>query len=549
MNVAFVLHSHLPWLRRNGTHPVGEEWLFQAWSESYLPLLAVLERLGAAGHRDLLSLGFTPILAEQMDDPYLLAEFRGWLGRRLVDLEYTVARYGGADGHRLGEVWTGHWRRQRELLEWVESRLLTSGLTAPFRALADAGVIELLGGPATHPYLALMDDPALIRGQIDGGLALHERVFGRRPRGVWAPECAYRPAGPVADPTLPPASVAPDGTPTLRPSSVSLPGLEEFWAEAGVGHLVLDGPTLARAAGAPDRDWSDSGGQTIVPGGALDVLDRPVRIGDSDVVAFGRNLAVSYAVWNPHGGYPADPWYRDFHRLDLEGGFKSWRVTDRQRWDKEPYDPLPARERAVSHAEHFVGLLRAHLAPRGVDAVVLAAYDTELFGHWWFEGPVWLETVLRELAGATDLRTTTLAGYLERHPAIRHLHLPESSWGRGKGHAAWVSDATRWIWQALRDAEARFRSLPAGASRDAAWRQLCLLQASDWPFMVTRDQSTRYAEERVRTHLARFDAACRGEGLDLLAERDDPARRPAPAARPPAPSDPGALSAARPPRR
>jgi 1,4-alpha-glucan branching enzyme len=528
MNVAFVLHSHLPWLRRNGTYPVGEEWLFQTWSESYLPLLEVLERLAEEGHRELLSLGMTPILVEQMDDPYLLREFHGWLGRRLVDLEYTVARYGGADGHRLGAVWGEHWRRQRGLLAQVESRFLASGLTAPFRALAEQGVIELLGGPATHPYLALMDDPTLIRGQIDNGLAVHERAFGRRPRGVWTPECAYRPAGAVADPTLPPASLAPDGTPRLRSSSVVLPGLEDFWQDAGVGHLVLDGPTLARAAGAPDRDWTATGGSAVPVGDPLDVLDRPVLIGGSEVAAFGRNLAVSYAVWNPFGGYPADPWYRDFHRVDLEGGFKSWRVTDRERWDKEPYAQEAARERAVAHAEHFVGLLRTHLGPRDDDAVVLAAYDTELFGHWWFEGPIWLEAVLRGLAAATDLRATTMAGYLERHPPARALDLPESSWGWGKGHAAWVSDATRWIWGAIRDAEARFRALPPGPERDAAWRQLTLLQASDWPFMITRDQSTQYAVERVRAHIDRFDTACRGEDLDALAARDDPTPLPAP---------------------
>jgi 1,4-alpha-glucan branching enzyme len=522
VNVAFVLHSHLPWLRRNGTFPVGEEWLFQSWSESYLPVVEALERLASAGYRDLLTVGITPVLAEQMDDPYLLAEFHGWLGRRLLDLQHTISSYGGGDRERLGAVWTHHWRRQRRLLDLLERRYLATGLTAPFRALAEAGVIELLGGPATHPYLALMDDPALIRGQMESGLAVHEATFGHRPRGVWTPECSYRPAGPVADPTAPPRRVAPDGTPELRASGIALPGIEELWQEVGVGHLVLDGPTLARAAGAPDRDWSATGGAVTPLGDPLDVLDRPVRIGDSDVAAFGRNLSVSYAVWNPHGGYPADPWYRDFHAVDLEGGFKSWRVTDRGAWDKEPYEPLMGRERAIAHAEHFVATLHGHLDPRAEDAVVVAAYDTELFGHWWYEGPIWLETVLRRLAADPGLRPTTLAGYLERHPAERALHLPESSWGWGKGHAAWVSESTRWIWEAVRDAEARFRTLPDGPARDAAWRQLTLLQASDWPFMITRDQSSQYAAERVRGHLARFHAACEGAGLADLADRDDP---------------------------
>lgn len=530
MNVALVLHSHLPWLRRNGTYPVGEEWLFQAWTESYLPLLDVLERLAAAGHRDLLTVGITPVLAEQMDDPYLLAELHGWLGRRLVDLEYTVARYGASDRERLRPVWSDHWRRLHGLLDAVEGRYLRTGLTAAFRDLADAGVIELLGGPATHPYLPLMDDADLIRGQIAGGVAVHERAFGRQPRGVWTPECGYRPAGAVGDPTAPFVGQGVGGAPLLRSAGVELPGLEELWAEAGVGHMVLDGPTLARAVGAPERDWAATGGEVVPVGDPLDVLDRPVRIGTSDVVAFGRNLAVSYAVWNPHGGYPADSWYRDFHKTDLEGGFKAWRVTDRSSLDKAPYDPLPARERAVAHAGHFLGLLRAHLAQRAADAVVVAAYDTELFGHWWSEGPLWLETVLRGLAEAPDLRTTTLAGYLDRHDPAGALDLPESSWGAGKGHAAWVAPSTRWIWEAVRSAEARFRLLPPGGARDAAWRQLCLLQSSDWPFMVTGGQSAQYAEERVRAHLTRFTAACSGADLPALAARDDPLGTSAPPA-------------------
>jgi len=527
-SVAFVLHSHLPWLRRNGTYPVGEEWLFQSWSESYLEVIGVLERLGQDGHRDVLTLGITPVLAQQMDDPYLLAEFHGWLGRRLVDLEYTVSRYGASDREALRDVWAHHWQRQTRLLEFVESRILGVGLTAPFRALADAGVIELLGGPATHPYLALANDPDLIRGQIEGGLTEHAQRFGTRPTGVWTPECSYRPAGTVADPTLPPLTVAEDGTPTLQRSTTDLPGLEQFWQEAGVDHFILDGPTLARAAGAAERDWAHTGGALVPPGDDLDVLDRPALIGESNVAVFGRNLAVSYAVWNPHGGYPAHVDCRDFYGIDVEGGFKSWRVTDREDWsNKAPYDPARAQARALHDAEDFVGLLHRHLDPRPDDAVVLAAYDTELFGHWWYEGPVWLEAVLRRLATEPRVAPTTLRASLDRYPATRRLDLPESSWGWGKGHAAWVGDRTRWIWQELRTAEARFCELPEGPARDAAWRQLTLLQASDWPFMINRDQSAQYAEERVRGHLARFDQACRGEDLDGLAWRDGTAAAPA----------------------
>lgn len=521
MGVAFVLHAHLPWVRKAGAHPVGEEWFHQAASESYLPLLDVLERLAADGHRDVLTLGITPVLAEQLADPYLLAELHGWLARRLVDLEYTINRYAAPDRDRLGEVWEHHWRRQTRLLQRVESGLLHSGLLAPFVALAEARVIELLGGPATHPYLPLVDDEAVLRGHVESGLATTQRLTGLRPAGVWTPECAYRPAQTVADPTTTPAGSASDGAQLLARSAHDLPGLETVWAEAGATHLVLDGPTLARAVGAPDRDWAAAGGDVEPPGGPLDVLDEPVLVGDSDLAAFGRNLAVSYAVWSPLGGYPGHGSYRDFATMDLEGGFKSHRVTARDHHDKEPYHVASAARVAADHAEEFAGLVRRHLDGRPEDATVVAAYDAELFGHWWYEGPVWLEAVVRRLAASARPaeRPTTLARALERRPPRRRLALPESSWGLGKGHAAWVTERTRWIWDAVRDAERRFSRLEPGPARDAAWRQLTLLSASDWPFLVAKGTAAAYAAQRVRAHLARFDAACRGE-LAGLAELD-----------------------------
>lgn len=502
MHVAFVLHTHLPWLRRNGTHPVGEEWLFQAWSESYLPLLDLLERLGDAGARDLLSVGVTPVLAEQLDDPYLSAEFDGWLARRLLDLQYTVSRYRGPDRSRLADVWADHWRQHTRLLERHRHRQARGGPVAALRALAEAGVAELLGGPETHPYLPLISDDRLARTQIDRGLDQHAKRFGDRPAGAWTPECGYRPAGDVADPTRPPQAVAPDGTPDLPRLDVDLPGVEQWWADAGVSHLVLDGPTLTSGVGSAAA------------------VDRPVLIGDSPVVAFGRNLDVSYAVWSPHGGYPGDPAYRDFHTRDLEGGFKSWRVTGAE-W-KKPYDRVHARERAIAHADEFVGLLRRYAAGRDPSGVIVAAYDTELFGHWWHEGPVWLEAVLNRLRDDPVLTPTSLAGYLERHPPRERHALPESSWGWGKGHGAWASEETRPLWSQLREAEARFAALPPGARRDVAWRQLALAQSSDWPFMVGRGDTATYAQERFAGHLERFDAACWGEGLAALAERDGP---------------------------
>ncbi len=518
MRVALVLHGHLPWVRGHGTHPCGEEWLFQSWAETYLPLLDVLERLADDGGRDLLTLGLTPVMAEQMEDPALLAAFHGWLARRQLDLGHTVSRYGLSDRERLRPVWAAHWRRLRWLLARFEAGPLRTGLVAPLRALADAGVIELLGGPATHPYLPLAEQPEVMRAHLADGMARSASVLGRRPAGVWTPECGYRPAGPVADPTVAPREHTAEGAPVLPRGTVALPGLEELWSEAGAQHLVLDGPTLTGG-------WPRTGAARA-PQAAT---DHPVRVGESELVAYGRNLDLAYAVWSPTGGYPGDPWYRDFHAIDLEGGFKSWRVTDHASLAKEPYDPEAAHARVSAHAEDFLARCAAHrdralssADPGGEPPIAVVALDAELLGHWWYEGPSWLESTLRRLRGDAALATTTLQADRQRRDAPQRMDLPESSWGAGKGHGAWVAPQTQALWARLRAAERRWVDLPDGDAKTVAWRQLSLAAASDWPFLVVRDQSRRYALERVEGHLADFGAACEGRDLATLTARDDP---------------------------
>ncbi len=518
MRVAFVLHGHLPWVRGHGTHPCGEEWLFQSWAETYLPLLAGLERLAEEGARDVLTLGLTPVLAEQMEDPRLLADFHGWLGRRPLDLAHTVSRYGQSDRDRLRPTWAAHWRHLQWLLARFEAGPARTGLVAPLRDLADAGVIQLLGGPPAHPYLPLIDRPEVLQAHLADGMARSSRALGRRPAGVWTPECGYRPAGTVADPTVPAREHAPGGAPVLARGEAELPGLEQAWAHAGADHLVLDGPTLVR--GEPLE------GRSRAPHAAT---DHPVRVGDGDLVAYGRNLALSYAVWSPEGGYPGDPWYRDFHAIDLEGGFKSWRVTDQAALAKEPYDPEAAAQRVTAHVEDFLARCSAHAEQARAHAsdeeppIAVAAFDAELFGHWWHEGPAWLEATLRALRSAPHLSTTTLAGDRARRSTPQRLALPESSWGAGKGHAAWVSPATHQLWARLRAAEGAWAALPTGERRTVAWRQLALAEASDWPFLINRDQSRQYAHERVDGHLEDLAAAAQGRDLAALTARDDPA--------------------------
>jgi 1,4-alpha-glucan branching enzyme len=278
-----------------------------------------------------------------------------------------------------------------------------------------------------------------------------------------------------------------------------------------------------------------------------EVVHDGVLVGDSDVVAFARDLSVAYRVWSPTAGYPGNPWYRDFFARGSFGLHPSWRVTDRRLgpMDKASYRP----DRAMAQVRADVGdlhrLLRQVLDPRP-GTLVVAAYDTELFGHWWFEGPTWLERMLRTIAEDPALRTTTLRSRLQRRPPTRRLDLPESSWGYAKGHATWVTKQTRPLWRSLREAEERAKPLLAGAidddgatrsAREQLARELAQLQCSDWPFMMTRGNSPDYARDRFADHLGSLDMLCR-----MLASGDvDDAAVGVMAARDGAPADPTAF--------
>jgi 1,4-alpha-glucan branching enzyme len=512
--VAFVLHTHLPWLKGHGVWPVGEEWLFQAWGESWYPVTRMLLRLAEDGFRDVLTLGITPLVAWQVADPRLRQDLGTWLAGQMWRSEEQRGA-GWYLGRELADLGPFYWRRYAGLLDfhaWVER---SGGLLAVWADLASRGVIELLGGPATHPYLPLQADPAFVEAQLAAGLAHHASWAGRRPDGIWVPEMGYRPRGRVADATAAPVAVDRHGTPTLPRLPDELPGLEEHYARHGVTHFLVDAPTLVRAAGGRDRDWTV---RPAVPdpaaGDPYEVVHDGVLVGDTDVAAYARDLSVAYHVWSPTAGYPGGAWYRDFFARGSFGLHPSWRVTDKTLgpMDKAPYDPLAAQQATERDAAHLHGVLRDVLDPRP-GALVVAAYDTELFGHWWFEGPTWLERLLRRVADDPRLATTTLASRRTRRPPTRRLDLAESSWGFAKGHASWVTDDTREMWQGLADARRRLRpwlhrELPRALARvrDQAVRELCQLGCSDWPFMVTRGNSPDYAFDRFRGHLAAFDA-------------------------------------------
>lgn len=476
--LCIVLHTHLPWVAHHGTWPVGEEWLHQAWSASYLPLVDALHRLADEGRTDLLSLGLTPVLAAQLDDPYCLREMHLWLGRWRLRAEELAVRP-GADAD-LRDLAAHEFRAAGAAIETFE-RGWRSGGSAALRPLVDAGTVELLGGPATHPVLPLLPEP-VARLALRSGLDDAAVRLGHRPAGIWAPECAVA------------------------------PGLDRLLAREGVGHLMVDEPTLVAAGGSTDRVWLAG-----------------------DVAVVGRDLELTDHVWSARSGYPRGADYRDFHAFDHPSGFRTARVTDPAHPHKRPYRPEHAAERARRDAASFVGAVRDRLMRRsaaGETPLAVVAWDTELFGHWWHEGPLFLEHTLRMLPEA-GVRPATLAqAVAEQRDAARPVELPTGSWGAGKDLRLWagapvadLAHEARQVAEHLVDAVRRCS--PSGSARcprlDDLVREALLALSSDWAFMVSRDSAAGYARERLAGHVRRFCELADG----LLTGRPDERRGPA----------------------
>ncbi|HEX5144943.1 MAG TPA: glycoside hydrolase family 57 protein [Mycobacterium sp.] len=460
---SLVLHTHLPWLAHHGRWPVGEEWLYQSWSASYLPLMRVLRTLAAEDRRGLLTLGMTPVVTAQLDDPYCLDGMHHWLANwQLRATEAGTRSVGQSDLLRAFAI-----REQEEAAAALQefSVLWRHGASPLLRQLIDAGTVELLGGPLAHPFQPLLH-PRLREFALREGLADAGARFGRAPTGIWAPECAYA------------------------------PGMEDGYAAAGVGHFMVDGPSLH--------------GDTA--------LGRPV--GDSPVVAFGRDLQVSYRVWSPKSGYPGHGAYRDFHTYDHATGLKASRVTGRQvaSADKAPYEPDRAAAAVDAHVADFVNVVRRRLISEseriGRPAHVVAAFDTELFGHWWYEGPLWLERVLRALPAA-GIQVGTLSDAVALGFTGTPVELPPSSWGSGKNWQVWAGEQVADLVQlnsevvdtALTtvDKSLEHARTPGGVVArdfvaDQILRETLLTVSSDWPFMVSKDSAAEYARYRAHVH-------------------------------------------------
>jgi 1,4-alpha-glucan branching enzyme len=529
--LTFTLHAHLPFVVNHGTWPHGIEWLHEAAAETYLPLLRVLANLERDGIALGLNLVLSPILLEQLAHPIFRADFPNYIRRKVGAAREDEAFFLQSGEHHLAET-ARFWQRFfTQALEDFEA--LDRNIIRGFRRFSDSGLISLVTSAASHGYLPLLGTDESVRAQVRTAVATHQRHFGSAPAGIWSPECGYRPAGAWSYPV----SSTPQSSKTQPMNQVfDRIGVDQAFSESGLDFFFVDthlveesertsNPNPALTASLPADERTER--ITLDPHRALYqayFVDNPSNTTlERSTTVFPRDPRSAIQIWSSESGYPADPHYLDFHKKRFPGGHRYWKVTGPgvDIADKKSYTPVDAAERVRSHADHFVGLVSETLKPSFDDAIppiLCAPFDAELFGHWWFEGPEWLEAVARlihERASETGIEMTSCANYLQNYPRAGFLALHEGSWGAEGGNQVWMNPETSWTYTHIYPAELATRSIAtAGKWRGSEsgtrivkqlCRELLLLEASDWQFLITTGAARDYAERRFLTHQDEFN--------------------------------------------
>lgn len=483
--LALIFHTHLPYVKHpEDRNALEQRWLFEAITESYIPLLNVFRQLQKDGVDFRATISLTPPLLEMLADSTVQQLYVDHLDKQLELADKEVNRLSNDRSfQRIAEMYRWKLCEARHLFVDEFNGCLITG----YKQLAQAGFIHLLTSAATHAYLPLIQTKTALNAQIALGVEAFEHHLGYKPQGIWLPECGYK------------------------------SGVDEILAEHGLRFFVVDSHALWHADPAPTMG-----------------VFAPVRT-PAGVLAFARDKDSAKQVWSSKEGYPGDPVYREYYRdigwdldwdyikpyvhpdgLRVNTGFKYYRITG-QGVHKEPYVMEWAENMAAQHAEHFLTARRQQVArlhdELSAVPIVISPYDTELFGHWWYEGPAFINYLCRKAHYDQDeLMLISPLEYPDIRTAIK-TDLPESSWGNEGYSKVWLNETNSWVYRHLHAAEERMLALTECNANPTplverglkqAARELMLAQSSDWTFILNAGTTTNYANRRLHDHLGWF---------------------------------------------
>lgn len=492
-----VLHSHIPYVLNHDR--MEEEWLMEGVAETYIPLLDMLNELISEGVSPQITISFTPVLAEQLKTSQFKKKFKQYC---LMKMEYSIidqSHFLPKDRHIswLAKLWEDYYF---DILDNFKHKY-NEDIIESFKKLQDEGHIEIMTSAATHSYFPAIPEDTSIQAQIKMSIKSYEENFGMKPRGFWLPECGYRPSYWWKVPT--------------QNHYFSKPyprkGVEEFLSENDLRYFIVDHHQMQKAW-PPDLNKTPLDSYYVI---AKRLPKRPVSV-------LARDVSISQQVWQHEVGYPGDGLYLDFHKKHAGGNLRYWRITDRKldmAYKKKYYPDEALLKRVKNHAGHYKWLiaqsLRANYYNTGRAKMLMTAFDTELFGHWWFEGPRFLYYLIKWINADPNIKTETCSDYLDRSPSYNWIALPESSWGANFDNSTWINRELDWVWDKIVWAEREMQYLAKEFAHrkddenlmrilKQAIRELMILEASDWEFMITNWSTRDHAEYRVMSHYNNF---------------------------------------------
>ena len=476
--LAIVLHAHLPFVRKNEKNSLEEDWLFQAILECYIPLLQVMESSKKQDTSNTkLTLSLSPTLLSLLQNKQIQKKYSSWIKTRIEFLNDLPIKEQAASEFLLRNI-------KNNYLYWEKC---SGDLIERFKNLNLTGNLDILTCAATHGYLPILrENPETVLGQINTAIRSHEVIFGTRPLGIWLPECAY------------------------------YENLDEILLNCGIRYAVLDGHGILN--GSPRPRYG---------------VYAPI-CSKKGVAFFGRDSESTLPVWSSREGYPGNPVYREFHKdlgwelssteLQKKGiptsrplGLKYHRITNNScsLGKKEFYVEDEAIKKVEEHADNYLLSRSKQLKKLSLSAsfepLLIAPFDAELFGHWWYEGPRFIENILKK-STKYFIKLTNLREILLQNPNLQICDPSPSSWGQGGFHNYWLNDKNAWIVPEITKAGAVFVELSSKNFNDdfsirllkQAARELLLSESSDWSFILKAGTTTELAKERIDRHLFRF---------------------------------------------
>lgn len=517
--VSFVLHAHLPFIHHPESDDYLEEsWLYEAISETYLPLLKYFKMLVDEKVNFRITMSMTPPLLSMLDSKLLQQKYIKYLENLIELSEKEIKRT--TFNQKMNNLSHYYFERYSEDLRLYRD-VFNCDIISQFKHFQDIGVLEIITCGATHGYFPILYvNEKTVRAQIAVGVQTYERFFGRKPRGIWLPECGY------------------------------VPEADKYLREFGLDYAIVESHGVLYANPTPIYG-------TLAP-----------IVSPDGFTVFGRDMESSRQVWSSINGYPGDFNYRDFYKdigyetdyeyikpyiahngVRVHTGIKYHRITGKTD-NKDIYDVQWAKDSAEKQAGHFLNSRTNQIenASKYMDKppIVLCPYDAELYGHWWYEGPYWLYILFKKIYyDECNFELITPSEYIDKYPLIQQCTPCRSSWGANGYSEVWLNPSNDYAHKHLHKAGDRmcelaynFRNVKSDLDKleyeiselkkqkksvtkitstkkykdlklqlralNQAARELLLLQSSDWLFIITNNTMVDYAHRRIKDHTGRF---------------------------------------------